>query len=827
MNFFISRAGEDSAVARWIAGVLEGAGHTTTIQDFDFQTGSVVEHIRRGMDAADQFLFVLSPRYLAKPYTLRELDSAIASLVPMIPVRVQECELPHPIKDMIWVEFVGADEETRRDRLLGALAPARARTGALRTFISKLPAADPNVFGRESQTGWLEQAWSGERVNFAQIVAPGGTGKTALVSRWYRGHLDDATIFGWSFYSQGTGEERQTSSDPFFTEALRWFGITVGATESVYAKVDALAARLRRERVLLILDGIEPLQDPSGGLRDTALKALLEELAARNAGLVLCTTRVRLTDVPDEAGRARSLELENLDPTDGARYLEHLGVQGEERELQDASAAYGNHALALTLLGTYLSTFCDGDIRRRTDIRELQVEETKAGRHARKVMASYARMYDGRPELEILKGLGYFDRPAEAAALRLVMREMAERPYRAALKSLKDARLVLSDGGDTIDCHPLVREHFSETATAEGHARLFEHYQEQAPGQPATIEEMTPLFHAVYHGCKAARHQEAFAVYYLRILRGPQYYLWKTLGQFGTDASLLANFFEVPWSRPAAGLTADAAARVSNQAGFTLRAQGRLADAVEPMRAGARADERAGDARNAAIAYGNLSELLLSLGNVAESVATARRAVEFARRSDAYIRMVSRATLADALHQAGQLEEAEKLFVEAERLQAEAEPGYTVLKSVAGFRYCDLLLTLGRADEVRRRASETLRVAEGRSSPLGIGLDHISLGRACEAGSAESVQHLDRAVEMLRVAGTLNHLPRALLARGTERDLEEVRRLATRCGMRLFLADDHLAMARRTGDRGGLEEAERLIAATGYRRREAEAAGLR
>jgi hypothetical protein len=138
------------------------------------------------------------------------------------------------------------------------------------------------------------------------------------MTRWYRHHLAGATVFGWSFYSQGTDEKSQTSSDPFFTAALPWFGITVPATESIFTKADLLVARLRQERVLLILDGIEPLQDPSGSLRDLALKALLQELAAHNAGLVLTTTRVRLTDVPDavpdEPPHSRSLDLENLDP---------------------------------------------------------------------------------------------------------------------------------------------------------------------------------------------------------------------------------------------------------------------------------------------------------------------------------------------------------------------------------------------------------------------------------------------------------------------------------------------------------------------------------
>jgi len=63
-------------------------------------------------------------------------------------------------------------------------------------------------------------------------------------------------------------------------------------------------------------------------------------------------------------------------------------------------------------------------------------------------------------------------------------------------------------------------------------------------------------------------------------------------------------------------------------------------------------------------------------------------------------------------------------------------------------------------------------------------------------------------------------LPRALLCRGTPRDLEEAYRIAQRSGMRLYLADYHLACARLLEDKAHLDEAERLIHETGYHLRD-------
>ena len=177
--------------------------------------------------------------------------------------------------------------------------------------------------------------------------------------------------------------------------------------------------------MLLILDGVEPLQDPAGPMRDAALKALLQELATGHRGLVVCTTRVQM-DIPE----AVPLNLDNLTSEQGAEYLRNLKVEGTDEELQEASREYWNHALALTLLGTYLVDFCEADIRRRVEIPKLMDEDA----HAHRVIAAYGRMFAGKPEVDILRALGYFDRPAEPAALKLVLPTMVDRKYRSALK---------------------------------------------------------------------------------------------------------------------------------------------------------------------------------------------------------------------------------------------------------------------------------------------------------------------------------------------------------------------------------------------------------
>ena len=59
--------------------------------------------------------------------------------------------------------------------------------------------------------------------------------------------------------------------------------------------------------------------------------------------------------------------------------------------------------------------------------------------------------------------------------------------------------------------------------------------------------------------------------------------------------------------------------------------------------------------------------------------------------------MFSRVTAAEALCGANNLQSAAGFFAEAERLQEERQPGYPLLYSLQGYKYCDFLLSKERA----------------------------------------------------------------------------------------------------------------------------------
>lgn len=779
--------------------------------------------------------------------------------------------------------------------------------------------APEELIGREAELRRLSAAWADPRQHILTLVASGGEGKTSLAAKWAidqmaQGWPDCEAAFAWSFYSQGSRDQNAASSDIFLKEALNFFG---DADDKAFAASSAdghekgrrLARAVGQTRALLILDGLEPLQYPPGSpmpgqLRDDGLRALLRGLAQHNRGLCLITTRVSIPDLKAfRHATAPEEELKSLSPQAGADLLKKLGVRGGADELAALVKDVHGHALTLTVMGRFLARAYAGDIRQRDRVKFDKADERVDGGHAFRAMAAYERwlLADGGPEgqreVAVLKLLGLFDRPADAACLAALRREpipgltepldgISEEDWAFCLSGLAGARLltVNRDGAGALlalDAHPLLREYFakqlkeaSPAAWRAAHRRIYQHLCDTTrEGNQPTLEDLQPLYQAVAHGCLAGLHQETCDnVYFVRLLRRDGFYSTRKLGAFGSDLGAVACFFDPPWSRVSPALSPDDQAWLLNEAAFRLRTLGRLGEALEPMRAGLEMRVNQKNWRQAAIVAGNVSELELTLGELGAAVSDAAQAVTYAdQSSDAFQRMGNLTTHADALHHAGRLAEALALFREAEAIQAERQPEYRLLYSLAGFRYGEALLAeperaagrrvkgeerrvkewVATCDEVRKRGQKMFEWRLPSDSILDIALDHLTLGRAALyaavlAGSdlTAAQAELEQAVSGLRKAGTQHELPRGLLSRAWARaaagqpalaqeNLDEAWEIAQRGPMRLFMADIHLYRARLFGAGAAypaawgspaqdLAAARALIHKCGYWRREEE-----
>src|SRR6202007_3406240 len=260
--------------------------------------------------------------------------------------------------------------------------------------------------------------------------------------------------------------------------ALTWFGDPDALIGTAWEKGERLAKLVAHRRTLLVMDGLEPLQNSpgpqEGRLRDPSLQALLRQLAAFNTGLCVITTRLPVADLADHEGSsALRRDLEQLSSDAGAKLLRALGVEGDEAELRSASDEFNGHCLALTLLGSHLTDAYSGDIRRRKEVSERLAHDVRQGAQARKIMESYQTWFGEGPELSVLRLLSLFDRPADEQVLRALLKpppipgltesltDLSPIQWRTILAKLRRARLLAEEDSCNpgyLDTHPLIRE---------------------------------------------------------------------------------------------------------------------------------------------------------------------------------------------------------------------------------------------------------------------------------------------------------------------------------------------------------------------------------
>jgi hypothetical protein len=700
---------------------------------------------------------------------------------------------------------------------------------------TRLPETGSALFGRDDELKLLDEAWDSQAKNspvrVLAFTAHGGVGKSTLVNHWLEEMMRDnyrgaTSVFGWSFFSQGVKDQTSASADNFIDAALRFFGDIDPSAGSPWDKGARLAGLIGRQRALLVLDGMEPLQSAyefeRGKVRDPALESMLRGLARHSEGLCLITTREPLPDLSERPG-VLTRDLEQITPQAGRALLRTARVIGTDEELEKLAEKFGPHALAISLLGVYLYEQPGHGIG---PAREL--EKLPGDKPIDRVLAGFEQWLGDSAESEALRLLGFFDRPADEGCLRALraappiselteqLANLNEAEWDRILDRLQKLRLVhiqqTESGKQFVDAHPLIREHFAQIlkggdAWREGHRRIYEYLCATTPDKPQpTLEDLQPLYQAVAHGCQAGLQQEACdKVYFARITRRQEFYSTKRLGAFGSDLGAVASFFEQPWGRVSSALTESDRAWLLNLASAFLRNLGRLIDAREPMRAAVDMRVEQNTWKEAALNASNLSELELALGEVTLAVADAKQSVTYADRSgNAFWKMGARTTHADGLNQAGRRLEAETRFREAEQMQQDMQPDFPLLYSLQGFRHCDLLLAgperaawqtilqpetqnsepetaIASCLAVSQRAAQTLdwSVNVFNFGLLSVALDHLTLGRAAlyttilkNSSPVTSNSSLENAIIGLRRAATMHHIPSGLLTRAWLRSLE-------------------------------------------------------
>ncbi|PPK73907.1 TIR domain-containing protein [Methylobacter tundripaludum] len=591
-----------------------------------------------------------------------------------------------------------------------------------------LPQCGPVFVGRKKELSDFDNAWMDNGIAIVTLVAPAGVGKTALIKEWLNrlkseGWRGAKEVYIWSSFREGSSEDKGLE-DIFFEETLEWFRVSCDKSINISEKGRLLADAVIGNRTLFVLHGLEALQYPPGQrlglLRAPGIQSFLEQLAfiKDNSGLCVVTSCEIIAELDEYQrsdnkpnGSALQINLQNLDPVNGAQLLYQLGatkvgttpISFNDDELMAASREVQGHALTLSLLARYLKKAENGDILCRDKINFTVADDAVNNGYALKVVAAYEKwfMSDGGSsasnglELDILRLFGLFDYPASKASLSVLRAEPVikgltdriagrkDREWNIATTNLIDTGLLWYTEDQRLDTHRIVKEYFANQlrqpkykgrAWEEGHKRLYLYFSKLGPYLPDNLLGLDPLYQAVAHACNAGEYEEAYeAIYLKRILRGKTCYSTKNLGAISSDLRAVGYFFKNKWNEIVSGLPIkNIQGWLFNEAAFSLRALGRTDEALEPFRIAYKIFLDLKRWRDAAAVANNLSEIMLVMGQLegkfdsAEEMGAidyAEEAVKHARKtrnqSDLHPRLIMRAYVC---HQLGEFGKANSQF---------------------------------------------------------------------------------------------------------------------------------------------------------------------
>ncbi len=711
--------------------------------------------------------------------------------------------------------------------------------------IAALPITNIELVGREEELSFLDTCWSDPKVNFVEVVAFGGTGKSSLINKWLSGFRQDhyrkaEKIYAWSFYWQGHSSDVNSSGDYFIEHALTWFGDENPTAGTPWSKASRLAKLIRDSRTLLILDGLEPLQFPPGNkhgqIENPSVSFLIRELAAENQGLVIATTRSPVTDIKAfDDGRVAKLNLSNLSEEAGIALLKRQGVTGKTHEYENVVRSYDGHPLSLSLVAGYLTTVHQGDLSNLSEGHSL-LDDAHRENQVQGIMSDYLEWLSDKPALQLLRLVSLLERTTSVQELQAVSKirtecglnddlaDHNEGVWRYAIQELISAKLVSSESqnpGDVIDCHPLIQDCILQHLKGNegdmwesGNSLIFDYLISTAPEEPANMTEMEPLFRAVIHGTRARRYTESFALYYEKIKKG-QFSIF-TDGSHHADQSCIRAFFGEGWDTPTEHLDEESQMFLITSAATNLIYLGHLAEAIEPTEVSIRWFIKNQSYLQAAVAAAPLLSMYIAAGELDAALRLVQGMEDVIHKSENEIAIAMAANFkAYIYYLSGEPEIAQRLFLQAESVLTQPQPQSEALFPTISSYYCKYLLDVGKESEALERSLKTFawrnrntwQVAVDTTSIyagdlLVLGLAFLALGDKVNA----QIQ-LNKQVDLLRSNDEWLYLPSGLNSRAklhiamndlesATKDLQESLEVSKRTGAKFHEWEAYLDLAR-------------------------------
>jgi len=723
-DFLISYTSADRNWAEWIAWQLEENGYAAVLDVWDFQPGSnFVLEMQRATETARGTIAVLSPSYLSARFTQPEWAAAFArdptgEKGTLVPVRVRECDVEGILGQVVYINLVGLDEGTARERLLAGVGSQRAKPAVQPGFPGK--AAPAHAHGAPFP-GALPAIW-----NVPHLRNPSFTGRQELIENLH-GALASGkpAAVAQAIYGLGGVGKTQVAVEYAYRYASEY--------ERVWWIRAEEPARLAAEYAALA----GPLELPQRGSQDQriAIEAVRRWLEQHRRWLLIFDNArepAQLSDVlprgasghviitsrnPHWAGIARPLAVQVWQRSESVQFLLSRTRQQDSAAADALAAALGDLPLALEQAAAYMEQTGRSSSEYLTLFQERQAELlSRPGAPARYEATvattweiSFQEIEKAWPEAADLMNLCAFLAPDDIP--RALLTE-GSRYLRGRLAAAVGDPIVLDDtirelrrfslievSADALSIHRLVQAVARSRLPTEARERwardavsvlngFFPHWKEPAMEDDPRIWSRSVRL--LTHALTAAGHPEAMRV------------------------------------------APDSTARLLNEVGICLLKLWRLGEAKDAFERAMAVDEAAEPQRPAhlAVTLSHLGTALARLGRLAEARARLERALDINQTLYGWRHpnvAIVRNNLGSVLQDQGDLQGAEDQYRQAleidEAILGKDHPNVAVrLINMGG-----LLVVLHRYDQARsclERAVVINRKAYGQRDPkVGTALD--------------------------------------------------------------------------------------------------------
>ncbi len=737
-------------------------------------------------------------------------------------------------------------------------------------FVHPYP-IQPNFTGRVNERKLLTTWLSTSSQPILALIAMGGMGKSALTWAWLQrdvlglplpGYADESAelveacrlpqaarpggVLWWSFY------ERDARFANFVNEALRYAShgrFDPAQLPSPHDRVQALFNLLRRQRLLLVLDGFERElrlyanmnaayqndeidENLPPNVRDCVdpyAAAFLQAIASvPMPSRVLLTSRLLPREVEGLAG-CRAEELRALAPEDAVTFFQNQSIKGTRAEIEAACTPYGYHPLALRLLAGLIvrDPRSPRDIKAAARHAVLQDLKGKAQHHI--LQAAYEAVAPATRDL--LSRLAAFRSPVAYDTLAALKLFKKEEQLERALEELRERGLLFFDAEvGRYDLHPVVRQYSYDRLPDKAgvHTQLRDYFSNALGPEKdkiQTLADLTPVIELYHHTMRAGKFDEAWDLFYERLDHDTFY----SFGAYQLRIEMLREFFPAGEDKPPCLNEESAQASLLSGLANSYSFSGRPCRALTLYeRAIEIYEHETMEKRDLAISLGAVgSAAYLPLGALKAAERNQRRRIELNRKIDnKKDEGTARYELGRILSYRGEFKEAETEF----GLALEAKKDHFQAQGLVWAFYAHRALLMGDHEAARTAAQKAFEVLEKitekdfsgvAEKKLSVERDRIRsewlLGAALAGPAvasskkqdkllAEAETHLTEALTRCRRINLVEMEPDILLAwagwqkakgrlQGAKKQAEEALTIADRCEYRLKQAEIHNFLA--------------------------------